>query len=112
MSGTVYGEQVSGTALEGSDVALAVLLTRVNEGFAAREHEIDHARQLVCHGRVDARLVHAVHRRRQKAPSAESLCDRLMAANFSAWLHSVGRSLGLAGFRIRRRCQIGLAPAS
>ena len=51
-------------ASERRDAALAllllvVLLTLVDKGFAAREHEVHHARKLVGDRGVGARLVHA-----------------------------------------------------
>ena len=53
-----------------------VLLALVNEGFATGEHEIDHALQLVRHGRVDARLVHAgTHWCEQAAFEARAFSD-------------------------------------
>ena len=53
-----------GSALEGGDATLAlllfvVLLPLVDEGFAACEHEVNHSRELVGDGRIGAWLVHA-----------------------------------------------------
>ncbi len=56
--------QGCGTTLESGDVTFALLrfvtlLALIDEGFTAGEHEIHHARQLVCSGGIRPRFVHA-----------------------------------------------------
>ncbi len=56
--------QSGGATLEGGDVPLALLffvalLSLVNEVFAAGQHEVHHACELVCRGSVGAGLVHS-----------------------------------------------------
>jgi hypothetical protein len=53
-------------------------------------------RELVGGGVVDARLVHPTAQALVEAPSAESLCDKLIAALFSAWRTRLAASVGFA----------------
>jgi hypothetical protein len=107
--------QRGGAALECGDISLALLffvalLSLIDEGFAAGQHEIHHARQLVGRGGVGPRLVHAAAQPSVKRPERRVAVRQTHGGHLQRLANPVGRALGacrqnLAAADLGRRAQ-------